>query len=55
MADLDRDVTGIGALADPVRRELYRFVAALPTDPAPSRCCVVLSAAGTPRLAPAPQ
>lgn len=32
MANLDRDVTGIGALADPVRRELYRFVA---TQPAP--------------------
>lgn len=30
MANRDRDVTGIGALADPVRRELYRFVAAQP-------------------------
>ncbi|MEB3030978.1 helix-turn-helix transcriptional regulator [[Mycobacterium] nativiensis] len=30
MANLDRDITGIGALADPVRRELYRFVAAQP-------------------------
>jgi predicted ArsR family transcriptional regulator len=28
MANRDRDVTGIGALTDPVRRELYRFVAA---------------------------
>ncbi|AEF36402.1 MULTISPECIES: helix-turn-helix transcriptional regulator [Mycobacteriaceae] len=27
MANLDRNMTGIGALADPVRRELYRFVA----------------------------
>lgn len=26
MGDFDRDVTGIGALADPVRRELYQFV-----------------------------
>jgi predicted ArsR family transcriptional regulator len=31
MANLDRNVTGIGALADPVRRELYRFVASQPT------------------------
>ncbi|OBH20773.1 transcriptional regulator [Mycolicibacter terrae] len=30
MANRDRDVTGIGALADPVRRTLYRFVAAQP-------------------------
>lgn len=30
MANLDRNVTGIGALADPVRRELYRFVASQP-------------------------
>lgn len=30
MPNRDRDVTGIGALADPVRRELYRFVAAQP-------------------------
>lgn len=30
MGDLDRDVTGIGALADPVRRELYRFVVSQP-------------------------
>ncbi|CAJ1499683.1 helix-turn-helix domain-containing protein [[Mycobacterium] kokjensenii] len=26
MSNSDRDLTGIGALADPVRRELYRFV-----------------------------
>lgn len=31
MPNLDRDVTGIGALADPVRRELYRFVASQST------------------------
>lgn len=30
MPNLDRDVAGIGALADPVRRELYRFVASQP-------------------------
>lgn len=30
MANLDRNVTGIGALADPVRRELYRFVTSQP-------------------------
>lgn len=26
MDDLQRDAAGIGALADPVRRQLYRFV-----------------------------
>src|SRR5690625_4421529 len=30
MANRDRDVTGIGELADPVRRTLYRFVASRP-------------------------
>ena len=30
MANRDRDMTGIGALADPVRRTLYRFVASRP-------------------------
>lgn len=30
MSERDRDLTGIGALADPVRRELYRFVASQP-------------------------
>jgi predicted ArsR family transcriptional regulator len=30
MPNRDRDVTRIGALTDPVRRELYRFVAAQP-------------------------
>lgn len=30
MPEHDRDLTGIGALADPVRRELYRFVASRP-------------------------
>lgn len=30
MDDLQRDVAGIGALADPVRRQLYRFVCSQP-------------------------
>lgn len=30
MSDFEQDVTGIGALADPVRRELYRYVCAQP-------------------------
>jgi predicted ArsR family transcriptional regulator len=29
MRDLDRDVAGISSLADPVRRQLYRFVCSL--------------------------
>ncbi|HEU4363457.1 MAG TPA: helix-turn-helix domain-containing protein [Mycobacterium sp.] len=30
MGSLERDAAGIGALADPVRRELYRFIGAQP-------------------------
>lgn len=30
MQDFDRNVTGIGVLADPVRRQLYRFVCSQP-------------------------